>query len=86
MSSVQGTPYDYMSLMHYGKDSYSNDNGSTIITKRPEFQDMIGQNLDMSEYDAIELNRLYKCSEYFYFIVVLLMWKLCNTMNLCVIL
>ncbi|XP_056618780.1 meprin A subunit beta-like [Triplophysa dalaica] len=62
LSSVQGTPYDYMSLMHYGKDSYSNGNGSTIITKRPEFQDMIGQNLDMSEYDAIELNRLYKCN------------------------
>ncbi|KAI7807192.1 putative meprin A subunit beta-like, partial [Triplophysa rosa] len=62
VSSVQGTPYDYMSLMHYGKASYSNGNGSTIITKRPEFQDMIGQNLDMSEYDAIELNRLYKCN------------------------
>ncbi|KAA0703230.1 Meprin A subunit beta [Triplophysa tibetana] len=51
-----------MSLMHFGKASYTNGNGSTIITKRPEFQDMIGQNLDMSEYDAIELNTLYKCN------------------------
>ncbi|XP_067305953.1 meprin A subunit beta-like [Pseudorasbora parva] len=60
--TIQGTPYDYYSVMHYDKNAFSNGNGSTIITKRPEFQDVIGQRLDISEYDAIELNKLYKCN------------------------
>ncbi|XP_067304857.1 meprin A subunit beta-like isoform X2 [Pseudorasbora parva] len=62
LTTIQGTPYDYYSVMHYDKNAFSNGNGSTIITKRPEFQDVIGQRLDISEYDAIELNKLYKCN------------------------
>ncbi|ROL47857.1 Meprin A subunit beta, partial [Anabarilius grahami] len=62
VTTTQGTPYDYYSVMHYDKDAFSYGNGSTIITKLPEFQDVIGQRLDISEYDAIELNKLYKCS------------------------
>ncbi|XP_043117382.1 meprin A subunit beta-like isoform X3 [Puntigrus tetrazona] len=61
-TTTQGTPYDYYSVMHYGKNDFSNGNGSTIITKQPEFQDVIGQLLDLSEYDVIELNKLYKCN------------------------
>ncbi|KAF4103248.1 meprin A subunit beta-like [Onychostoma macrolepis] len=61
-TTTQGTPYDYYSVMHYDKNAFSNGNGSTIITKRPEFQDVIGQRLDLSEYDVIELNKLYKCN------------------------
>ncbi|XP_051721879.1 meprin A subunit beta-like isoform X4 [Ctenopharyngodon idella] len=62
VTTTQGTPYDYYSVMHYDKNAFSNGNGSTIITKRPEFQDVIGQRMDISEYDAIELNKLYKCN------------------------
>ncbi|XP_073728824.1 meprin A subunit beta [Misgurnus anguillicaudatus] len=62
VTNLEVTPYDYMSVMHYDKNAFSNGNGSTIITKRPEFQDLIGQRMDMSEYDAIELNKLYKCN------------------------
>ncbi|KAI7814402.1 meprin A subunit beta-like [Triplophysa rosa] len=62
VSAVQGTPYDYLSVMHYGKSEFSNGRGSTVITKRPEFQDVIGQRVEMSEYDAFELNGLYKCN------------------------
>uniref|UniRef100_A0A3Q2PQN0 Metalloendopeptidase n=1 Tax=Fundulus heteroclitus TaxID=8078 RepID=A0A3Q2PQN0_FUNHE len=62
-STVHGTPYDYMSVMHYGKDAFTNGNGSTIITIDPKFQDVIGQRLEMSPYDAKELNLLYSCSE-----------------------
>ncbi|XP_048008619.1 meprin A subunit beta-like [Megalobrama amblycephala] len=61
-TTTQGTPYDYYSLMHYDKNAFSNGNGSTIITKLPELQNVIGQRLDISEYDAIELNKLYKCN------------------------
>ncbi|XP_030641229.1 meprin A subunit beta-like [Chanos chanos] len=60
--TTQGTPYDYTSVMHYGKDYFTNGNGPTIITKFPEFQDVIGQRLDMSFYDVVELNKLYKCN------------------------
>ncbi|KAA0704933.1 Meprin A subunit beta [Triplophysa tibetana] len=62
ITSTQGTPYDYMSVMHYDKNAFSNGNGSTIITRRPEFENVIGQRLEMSEYDAVELNLLYKCN------------------------
>ncbi|KAL1259430.1 hypothetical protein QQF64_010007 [Cirrhinus molitorella] len=62
VTTTQDTPYDYYSVMHYDKNAFSNGNGSTIITKHPEFQDVIGQLLDMSEYDVIELSKLYKCN------------------------
>ncbi|KAI2655267.1 Meprin A subunit beta [Labeo rohita] len=62
VTTTGGTPYDYFSVMHYGKNYFSNGNGPTIITKRPEFQDVIGQRLEMSEYDVIEFNKLYKCN------------------------
>ncbi|XP_059363764.1 meprin A subunit beta-like [Carassius carassius] len=62
LTTTQDTPYDYFSVMHLDKNALSNGNGYTIITKRPEFQDVIGQRLDMSEYDVIELNKLYKCN------------------------
>lgn len=62
LATTHDTPYDYLSVMHSGKNVLSNGNGSTIITKDPKFQDMIGQRLDMSPTDAQELNLLYKCN------------------------
>uniref|UniRef100_A0A672LIW4 Metalloendopeptidase n=1 Tax=Sinocyclocheilus grahami TaxID=75366 RepID=A0A672LIW4_SINGR len=62
VSTTQETPYDYYSVMHFDKNAFSNGNGSTIITKSPEFQDVIGQLMEMSEHDATELNKLYKCN------------------------
>ena len=58
-----GTLYDYNSVMHYGKDFFTNGNGSTILTLQPEFQDVIGQALEMSPNDVLKINRLYSCSE-----------------------
>lgn len=63
LSTDNGVPYDYLSVMHYGKNAFSNGNGSTIVTKDPKFQDIIGQTYGMSPKDILELNRLYKCSE-----------------------
>uniref|UniRef100_A0A671R6B8 Metalloendopeptidase n=1 Tax=Sinocyclocheilus anshuiensis TaxID=1608454 RepID=A0A671R6B8_9TELE len=60
--TTQESPYDYYSVMHLDKNAFKNFNGPTIITKSPELQDVIGQLMEMSEYDAIELNKLYKCN------------------------
>ncbi|XP_029574963.1 meprin A subunit beta-like [Salmo trutta] len=61
-TTTLGTPYDYYSVMHYSKDAFTNGNGSTIITKQPEFQEVIGQRLEMSSNDVLKLNRMYSCN------------------------
>ncbi|XP_029574975.1 meprin A subunit beta-like [Salmo trutta] len=48
--------------MHYGNEDFTNGNGSTIITKQPEYQDVIGQRLDMSSNDVLKLNTLHNCT------------------------
>uniref|UniRef100_A0A3Q3L718 Metalloendopeptidase n=1 Tax=Mastacembelus armatus TaxID=205130 RepID=A0A3Q3L718_9TELE len=55
-------PYDYLSVMHYGKDFFSKNSGDTIITKLPQFQDRIGQRMEMSPLDVFKLNLLYRCN------------------------
>lgn len=63
-NSTMDTPYDYYSVMHYPKDAFGIGDRLTIITKLPEFQDVIGQRLDMSHYDVEELNKFYGCRKY----------------------
>uniref|UniRef100_A0A3P9PLC5 Metalloendopeptidase n=1 Tax=Poecilia reticulata TaxID=8081 RepID=A0A3P9PLC5_POERE len=62
LSTTHNVSYDYLSVMHSGKNVLSNGNGSTIITKDPKFQNVIGQRLDMSPQDAQKLKLLYKCN------------------------
>ncbi|XP_029306956.1 meprin A subunit beta-like [Cottoperca gobio] len=61
-TTTQGFRYDYMSVMHYSGNAFSNGNGSTIVTIDPKYQDVIGQRLEMSHIDVLELNSLYKCN------------------------
>uniref|UniRef100_A0A3B3TZ44 Metalloendopeptidase n=1 Tax=Poecilia latipinna TaxID=48699 RepID=A0A3B3TZ44_9TELE len=63
LSTTHNVSYDYLSVMHSGKNVLSNGNGSTIITKDHKFQNVIGQRLDMSPRDAQKLKLLYKCSK-----------------------
>uniref|UniRef100_A0A8C4ZNN7 Metalloendopeptidase n=1 Tax=Gadus morhua TaxID=8049 RepID=A0A8C4ZNN7_GADMO len=61
-SSSLGVPYDYGSVMHYGKRAFSIASEPTIVTKIPEFMDVIGQRMGLSDSDLLKLNRLYNCT------------------------
>lgn len=64
VSSFLGVPYDYGSVMHYSKTSFNKDQDPTIVTKIPEFLDVIGQRMEFSDSDLLKLNRLYNCSKF----------------------
>ena len=57
-----GTPYDYLSMMHYGFKAFGRG-GMTIKTKDPRYQYLIGQVSGFSQTDVIQINKLYKCSK-----------------------
>ena len=56
-------PYDYDSLMHYGKSAFASARGLiTITTRDPSKQDVIGQRAGMSAGDIALVNHLL-CKE-----------------------
>ena len=57
------TAYDYSSVMHYNKRSWSK-NGKETITPIPDSSVEIGQRVEMSTTDILKINRLYDCSMY----------------------
>ncbi|XP_071321396.1 hatching enzyme 1.2-like [Trachinotus anak] len=58
------TPYDYSSVMHYGRTAFSSTFGADTITPIPDSSVPIGQRDDMSDIDILRINRLYECSKY----------------------
>lgn len=52
--------YDYRSIMHYTKDAFGGGD-TTITTKDPAYQDIIGQSEQLSRGDIAQLNTLYNC-------------------------
>ncbi|XP_006899629.1 PREDICTED: meprin A subunit beta [Elephantulus edwardii] len=61
-SDSLNVPYDYNSVMHYSKTAFQNGSEPTIVTRIPDFMDVIGQRMDFSDYDLLKLNRLYNCT------------------------
>ncbi|MEJ1288326.1 hypothetical protein NN561_019357 [Cricetulus griseus] len=53
--------------MHYSKTAFQNGTEPTIVTRISDFEDVIGQRMDFSDYDLMKLNRLYNCSSSFSF-------------------
>ncbi|XP_061646139.1 high choriolytic enzyme 1-like [Phyllopteryx taeniolatus] len=54
------TPYDYGSIMHYGRTAFST-NGRDTITPIPDARVQIGQRQGMSNWDIERINVLYGC-------------------------
>ncbi|KAF7688363.1 hatching enzyme 1.2-like isoform X2 [Silurus meridionalis] len=54
------TPYDYSSVMHYGRTAFS-INGLDTITPIPNPNVMIGQRNELSNIDILRINTLYSC-------------------------
>ncbi|KAI3364448.1 hypothetical protein L3Q82_011236 [Scortum barcoo] len=54
------TPYDYSSVMHYGRTAFGK-NGLETIIPIPDSSVPIGQRKGMSNIDIVRINRLYKC-------------------------
>ncbi|XP_038846603.1 high choriolytic enzyme 1-like isoform X1 [Salvelinus namaycush] len=67
------TPYDYTSVMHYGRYAFSKEYGKLPTTiPKPDSNVQIGGARQMSRLDIVRVNRLYYCSEYwalFYYIL-----------------
>ncbi|KAI4816474.1 hypothetical protein KUCAC02_008801 [Chaenocephalus aceratus] len=58
------TPYDYSSVMHYGRSFFASSFGADTIAPIPDSSVPIGQRNVMSYLDILRINRLYKCSKY----------------------
>ncbi|XP_042364986.1 hatching enzyme 1.2-like [Plectropomus leopardus] len=56
------TPYDYSSVMHYGRTAFTSEFGVDTITPIPDSSVPIGQRDDMSDIDILRINRLYECN------------------------
>ncbi|XP_040920002.1 low choriolytic enzyme-like [Toxotes jaculatrix] len=54
------TPYDYSSVMHYGRTAFGKS-GLETITPIPDPSAPIGQRDGLSRIDILRINRLYRC-------------------------
>ncbi|XP_063297699.1 hatching enzyme 1.2-like [Pelobates fuscus] len=57
-----GLPYDYSSVMHYQKSSFTNTPGQATIIPIPDPTVPIGQRIGMSHLDIMKINKLYQCN------------------------
>lgn len=55
------TPYDYSSIMHYGRTAFTMYQGVDTITPIPDPYVQIGQRNDLSYWDIQRVNLLYGC-------------------------
>uniref|UniRef100_A0A8C1VYW7 Metalloendopeptidase n=1 Tax=Cyprinus carpio TaxID=7962 RepID=A0A8C1VYW7_CYPCA len=58
------TPYDYSSIMHYGRTAFAIQYGKETITPIPNPSVQIGQRTEMSNIDIQRINKLYECGEH----------------------
>ncbi|CAJ0968029.1 unnamed protein product [Ranitomeya imitator] len=57
-----GLEYDYSSVMHYDRYSFSNTSGQATIVPKPNPNVQIGQRDGLNVLDVSKINRLYQCN------------------------
>ncbi|KAL8624486.1 hypothetical protein ACOMHN_053029 [Nucella lapillus] len=55
--------YDYRSIMHFGQKAFNSHGRTTIMTKNPDFQDIIGHAEHLSQRDIQTVNLMYRCGK-----------------------
>ncbi|KAJ1096036.1 hypothetical protein NDU88_001185 [Pleurodeles waltl] len=63
-NNIKYTPYDYGSILHYGKKAYSKDGVSQTLIPVPDSSVNIGQTFAMSDVDIQKINLLYHCGKF----------------------
>uniref|UniRef100_H3AEQ5 Metalloendopeptidase n=1 Tax=Latimeria chalumnae TaxID=7897 RepID=H3AEQ5_LATCH len=61
-TNTLGLPYDYSSVMHYGKYAYSIVSGQPTIVPIPDVTVPLGQKEGLSSLDVRKINKLYDCN------------------------
>ncbi|XP_016376831.1 high choriolytic enzyme 1-like [Sinocyclocheilus rhinocerous] len=56
------TPYDYNSIMHYGRTAFTITYGMETIVPIPNPLVQIGQRQELSDIDIQRINKLYECA------------------------
>lgn len=59
--SMFSTSYDYESIMHYGRNSFSRNGRETITTLNSSFTNRIGQRNQLSSGDVARIRNMYSC-------------------------
>lgn len=57
------TPYDYSSIMHYGKYAFARVRNQPTLAPIPDSSIPIGQRKGMSKWDITRINKAYKCDQ-----------------------
>ncbi|XP_053305441.1 embryonic protein UVS.2-like [Spea bombifrons] len=57
-----GIPYDYQSVLHYGKYAFANDAGKPTLEPKGNPSALIGQRIGLSSLDVMKINKLYQCN------------------------
>ncbi|XP_040265149.1 embryonic protein UVS.2-like isoform X1 [Bufo bufo] len=57
-----GVPYDYLSVLHYGKFAFASDAGKPTLEPTGNPRALIGQRVGLSSLDVAKINKLYECN------------------------
>ncbi|XP_069823947.1 astacin-like metalloendopeptidase [Dendropsophus ebraccatus] len=55
-------PYNYNSVMHYGRNTFSNTSGMPSLVPKPDPTVFIGQRHGLSGLDVVMINKYYSCN------------------------
>ncbi|KAK6047603.1 astacin [Cooperia oncophora] len=61
-ATTYNVPYDYKSVMHYGKRAFAYPGRISMKTVDPKYQDVIGRQKDASPNDYRKICQIYGCS------------------------